>query len=89
VHDGVNFFAIKRGSDRVALSKIDVTNGYVSCESSNVRMLNLRIVKIIEIVKNDDLMSYSQQLLDKMRPDKAGTACDQDSHGAKLATDRK
>jgi hypothetical protein len=32
-------------------------------------------------------MPHGEQFLGKMRPDKAGTACDQDSHGAKLATD--
>jgi hypothetical protein len=31
-------------------------------------------------------MPTSEQFLNQMRPDKAGTACDQDSHGAKLAT---
>ena len=87
VHDGVYFFAAKHSSHRVALSKIDVTNGYVFCETSNVRVLDLRIVKIIEIVQDDDFMPDSEQLLGKMRPDKAGAACDQDSHGAKLATD--
>ena len=88
VHDGVYFFAAKHSSDRVALSKIDVTNGYVFCETSNVRVLDLRIVKIIEIVQDDDFMPHSEQLLGKMRPDKAGAACDQDSHERqKLATD--
>jgi hypothetical protein len=50
-------------------------------------MLDLRIVEVIEIVEDDDFMPHGEQFLGKMRPDKAGTACDQDSHGAKLATD--
>jgi hypothetical protein len=86
VHDGVYFFAAKHSSHRVVLSKIDVANGYVFCETSNVRVLDLRIVKIIKIVQDDDFLPASEQLLNQMRPDKAGTACDQDSHGAKLAT---
>jgi hypothetical protein len=32
-------------------------------------------------------MPNTQQLLYKMRPDKAGAACDQNLHGAQLATD--
>ena len=76
VHDGVYFFAAKHSSDRLALSKIDVTNGYVFCKTSNVRVLDLRIVKIIEIVQDDDFMPDSEQLLGKVRPDKASTACD-------------
>ena len=86
MHDGVYFFAAKHGSHLVVLSKIDVANGYVFCKTSNVRVLDLRIVKIIEIVHDDDFMPTSEQFLNQMRPDKAGTACDQDSHGAKLAT---
>jgi hypothetical protein len=89
MHDGVYFLAGKHSSDRIVLSKIDVTNGYVFCETSNVRALDLRIVKIIEIVQDDDFMLHGEQLLGKVRPDKAGAACDQDSHGAKLPTDGK
>src|SRR5205814_8080912 len=89
VHDGVYFFAAKQSSQRVVLSKIDVANSYVFCETSNVRVLDLRIVKIIEIVQDDDFMPDSEQLLGKIRPDKAGAACHHDSHGAKLATDGK
>ena len=76
VHDGVYFFAAKHSSHRVALAKIDVANCYLFCKTSNVRMLDLRIVKIIEIVEDDDFMPGSQELFDKMRSDKAGAACD-------------
>jgi hypothetical protein len=88
MHDRVHFFAAKHSSHRVALSKIDVTNVYVFCKTSNIRVLDLRIVKIIEIVQDDDFMTHGEQLLGKMRPDKASTACDYDSHGAQLATDK-
>jgi hypothetical protein len=81
------FFAAKHSSHRVVLAKIDVANGYVFSETSDVRSLDLRIVEIVEIVKNDHFMPDGEQLLSQMRPDKACTACDQDSHGAKLATD--
>ena len=87
VDDDVYFFAAKQSPHRVALSKIDVANSYVFCKISNVRVLDLRIVKIIEIVQDHDFMSDSEQLLNQMRPDKAGAACNQNSHGAKLATD--
>src|SRR5215469_7148122 len=75
VHDRVYFFAVKHSPHRVALAKIDVANRYVFCETSNVRALNLRIVKIVEIVQDDDLMADSEQLLNQVRPDKAGAAC--------------
>src|SRR6185369_4127132 len=87
MNDHIDFFATKHSSHRVVLSKIDVANGYVFCETSNVHLLDLRIVKIIEIVEDDDVMIGSEQLFNQVRPDKASTACHQDSHGAKLATD--
>jgi hypothetical protein len=64
-----------------------VANGYVFCETSDVRLFNLRIVEIIEIINDDHFVPDGEQLLSQMRPNKAGTACNQDSHGAKLATD--
>src|SRR5258705_13809635 len=75
VNDGVYFFAAKHSSHRVVFSKIDVANGYVFCETSNVRLLNLGVIEIIEIVDNDDVMIGSEQLFNQVRPDKAGTAC--------------
>jgi len=65
------------------LTKIEVANGYVFCETSNVRVLDLRIVKIVEIVEDDDFIPDAEQLLDKMRPDEAGAARDQNSHRAR------
>jgi hypothetical protein len=43
-----------------------VANGYVFCETSNVRVLNLRIVKIIEIVQDHNSVPKSEQLLNQM-----------------------
>ena len=85
--DRVDFFAAKHGSHRFVLSKIDVTNGYIFCEPGNVRVLNLRIVKIIEVVQDDDFVPGGEQLLGKMRSDETGATCDQNSHGAKLPRD--
>src|SRR5215470_15709551 len=87
MHDRVQFFVVKNTSHRVALAKIDVANGYVFCKTSNVRLLDLRIVKIVEVIQDDHLMARQEQLLNKMRADEARATRDQDSHGAKLATD--
>ena len=62
-----------------------MTNGYITRKTGNVRVLNLRIVKIVEVIQDDDFMLRSQQLLGKMRADKPGASSDQDSHGSKLA----
>jgi hypothetical protein len=47
----------------------------------------LRIVKIIEVIEDDDGVSCREQAFNEMGTDETGSACDQDSHCAKLATD--
>ena len=89
VCDRVQFFAAKQISQGFAVAKIDVTNGHFAGETGNVRMLNLRIVKIVEVIEDDNVMPGCEQFLNKMRADKPSAASDQDSHGSKLATDGK
>ena len=60
-----------------------MTNGYVVCKPSNVRVLNVRIVKIVEVVQNDDSVSGGEQLLNQMRADETRSACDENSHTAR------
>src|SRR5436305_5472372 len=89
MNDRVHFLAAKHGSHGVVVSKIDVTNGYIFRQPGNVRVLDLRIVRIIKVVQDDDFMPSREQLLSKMRSDETGATCDQNSHGAKLPTDGK
>jgi hypothetical protein len=85
----INLLAVEHSSYRLAVAKIDVTQSHVLDETGNVGLLYPRIVKIIEIIENDDFMSGDEQLLNKMRADETGAARDENSHGAKLATDGK
>jgi len=78
--DRVNFLPMKQITHRRAVAKIDAADAHVFRKTGNVRALDLWIVKIIEVIDDDDFMSGLQQLLDKMRPDKTRAACDQDSH---------
>ena len=64
-----------------------MVNGYVRCETGNVCMFDLRIIKIVEVIEDDDLVSARQQLLDEMRSNETRATCHQNSHVAKLATD--
>ena len=80
MRDRVNFLPMKQITHRRAVAKIDVADGYVFRKTGNVRALDLWIVKIIEVIDDDDFMPGLQQLLDKMRPDETRAACDQDSH---------
>src|ERR1051325_1939163 len=52
VRDRVHFSAAKHTSHRVAVAKIDLTNAYLFCETGYVRVLDLRIVEVIEIVED-------------------------------------
>jgi hypothetical protein len=80
MHNNVYFLATEGISHRVVLSKINVADRYVFGETSDIRVLDLRIVKIVKIVQNDDFMTNAEQLLYQVRADEAGAACDQDSH---------
>ena len=87
MRDGIDFLPVKQVSHRRAVAKINVADGYVLGKTGDVSLLDPRIVKIIEIVDDDHVVASRQQLLDKMRSNETRAACDQDSHGAKLATD--
>ena len=64
-----------------------MVNSYVRCETGYVGVLDLRLIKIVEVIEDDDSMSGHQKLLDKMRSNKTRATCHQNSHGTKLATD--
>jgi len=64
-------------------------NGYVFGETGDICLLDLRIVKIVEVIEDGDLLSRCEQAFNEMGADETGSACDQDSHGAKLVRERR
>jgi hypothetical protein len=56
--------------------------------ASDVLPLNLRIIKIVEIVEDGHFVTGGKQLFGKMRSDKTGATGDENSHGVRLATDK-
>ena len=52
----------------------------VLCERRDVGAFDLRIVKIVEIVKNGDVMSACEEFFDQMRADESSAACYENSH---------
>src|SRR4029453_13130821 len=76
MHDRLKFFAMKHVPHRRAVPKIDMVNRQVFSNGSNVRVLDLRIVKIIEVVEDGDFGASRQGLLEKMRPNKTSPPCD-------------
>ena len=54
---GIEFLSVKQVSHRRIFAKIDVTNGDVFGNSRHVVPFDLRIVKVVKIVEDDDRMS--------------------------------
>ncbi len=57
-----------------------MVNGHVFGYGGNVSVLDLRIVKIIEVVEDGDFVPSREELLDKVRPDETSASSDQNSH---------
>src|SRR4051812_2664975 len=79
---GINFLAIEQTVDRSAVAQIDLVDRYILRESSHIGSLDLRIVKVVEIVENRDFMPGREEFLDEVRADETGAARDQDPHRA-------
>ena len=61
-----------------------MVNGHMFGETGDVCLLDLRIVKIVEVIEDDDGVSSRQQALNEMGADETGSACDQNSHEARV-----
>jgi hypothetical protein len=56
--------------------------GHIFGETGDICLLDLRIVKIVEVIQDDDGVSCREQAFNEMGANETGTACDQDSHAA-------
>ena len=57
VHDGIEFLAMKEIAHGVVVPQIDLKNRRVIFDRSNVGALDLRIIKIVEVIKNRDAVT--------------------------------
>ena len=57
MRDRIELFRVKNISHRRGVAKIDMVNRHILGNGGDIRALNQRIVKIIEIVQNRDFMS--------------------------------
>src|SRR6266542_243096 len=87
MHDHLEFLAVKQISHGRAISKIDMVNSHIFGETGDICLLDLRIVKIVEVIEDDDGVSCREQMFSEMRADETSPACNKNPHGAKLATD--
>src|SRR5262245_60606981 len=88
VDDGIDFVTMKnlghctRGA-QVALMDRDLVR-----YGSDVPMFDFRIVKIVEVIQDRNLMASREEFLDKMRPDESGAARHENFHGASVRRKR-
>jgi hypothetical protein len=76
----VEFFSSKNGRDFCGISKIDLVDGDVFGDGEDVRPLDLRIVKVVEIVDDRHIVAIRDQFFNQMRADEPGPTGDQNSH---------
>ena len=55
-------------------------------DGAQIGALDLRVVKVVEVVERPDRVARVEQSLANMRADEARAAGDEKIHGAKLAT---
>src|SRR5262245_28392593 len=86
MRDDLEFLAMKQVSHRRAIAKIDMVNGHIFGKTGDICLLDLWIVKIVEVIEDDDGVSCCEQAFSEMGADETSPAGNQDSHGPKLAT---
>jgi hypothetical protein len=59
-------------------------NGHIFGETGDICLLDLRIVKIVEVIEDDNGVSCCEQAFNEVGANETGSACDQDSHGARV-----
>src|SRR5436309_14461213 len=86
VSDRVEFFAAENISHRSIVAKIDMVNDHVFAKAGNVCVLDLRIVKIVEVIEDDDGVSCREQAFNEMGADETCAASDKNSHAPRSST---
>jgi len=63
-----------------------MVNRHIFGDGGNVRVLDLRIVKIVEVIEDGDLMPSREQFLGKMRADETSASSHENSHVVRTST---
>src|SRR6476660_339952 len=88
MNDRVDLFAMKNFSDPAGVTQVGMMDGDLVANPGNVVMLDLGIVKVVEVVQNRDFMSFTQQLLDQMRANESSAAGNENLHSATVRRKR-
>ena len=84
VRDHVEFFSMKNPVYRSAIAQVHTMNHDIARHGLDIRVLDLRVVKLVEIVEDRDGVTGREQLLDKVGADEPRTARNQNSHRASV-----
>jgi hypothetical protein len=57
MRDGIEFFSVKKQIHRCGISQIDSVYRDFPGDALNIRPLDLRIVKVVEVVENRDIVA--------------------------------
>ncbi len=83
-----NFLAVENFAHRAGIAQIGLVDRDPVRDRRDVGALDLRIIKIVEVVQDRDPVPFPEQLLDKVRPDEAGAARDENFHCARVRRKR-
>jgi hypothetical protein len=88
VDDGLDFFAMKNVVHRARIAQIGLMHRDLVRYGRDVAALDFRIVKIVEVIQDRNLMAGGEELLDEMRPDEPGAARHENFHCASVRRER-
>src|SRR6266542_2678584 len=71
MRDGFKLFGMKQIPHRGAVPKVDMVNSHVFCDGGNVCALDLRIVKIVEVIEDGDFVPGGEEVFGKVRANEA------------------
>src|SRR5262249_8824780 len=78
--DGIERLLSEDICNLLTIAKIDVMDANVLCDTGNVRAFDLRIVKVVKIIEDGDLMAICEQPSNQMRTNEAGAASHENVH---------
>src|SRR4030095_16235806 len=76
----VEVFLLKNVRDFSSIAKIDIVHGNLLLNGGNVPSFDLRIVIIVKVVEDRDVVIIREQSLDQMGADKPRAAGDENFH---------
>jgi hypothetical protein len=84
MRDHVEFFPMKERSQCSIVAQVNLVKGDLILDRSDICALDLRIVKIVEVVENGNVVPSGQDFFGEMRTDKTRPSRNQNSHGASV-----